>query len=67
MLFGEDDQSCEVCRRLINVVPSGDLAAHWGGPGRVVIEAWTYSPVCTDRYHENVHTTDCCLVKLPAS
>lgn len=66
MLFGEDNESCEVCGRLINQVPSGDLTAHWGGAGRVVIEAWTCSPVCTDRHHENVGTTDCCTVKLAA-
>jgi len=36
-------------------------SAHWGGEHRVVIEAWTCSPSCTEAYHEQTGTTDCCL------
>ncbi len=50
MLFGDDDESCAVCGKLYPAFPREGVTAHWGGPGEVVIVAWTCTPACTYAY-----------------
>jgi hypothetical protein len=40
-----DEERCVVCGD--EIVNGGGWTAHWGGPGNVVIVAWTCSAACT--------------------
>lgn len=43
----------DLCATCVGPVPDKGAKAHWGGPGRASIVAWTCSEFCTAAYERN--------------